>query len=79
MALGSMLLQMKPEAEKYLRSRLAELPGVSVEERTPGGELVLVAETEDLAALHRLSREIEQLPGVLGLYPSYVTTEDEGK
>ena len=37
-----MLLQMKPEAEKYLRSRLAELPGVSVEERTPGGELVLV-------------------------------------
>ena len=77
MALGSMLLQLKPEAEASLRDCLAGLPGVSVEERTPGGELVLVVEAEDLTALHRRSREIEKLPGVLGLYPSYVTTEDE--
>ena len=77
MALGSMLLKLNPEAEGSLRACLAGLPGVSVEERTPGGELVLVVEAKDLTSLHQRSREIEQLPGVLGVYPSYVTTEDE--
>jgi nitrate reductase NapD len=34
-------------------------------------------EAENIGALHKLSQEIEKTEGVLGLYPSYVTTEDE--
>ena len=77
MALGSMILKMKPEAENSLRTYLEGLPGVSVESGTPGGELVILVEAEDLKALHVMSQEIEKAEGVIGLYPSYITTEDE--
>ena len=77
MALGSMILKMKPKAESSLRTYLAGLSGVSVEETTPQGELILMVEAENLTALHNLSQDIEKADAVLGLYPSYITTEDE--
>ena len=77
MALGSMLLKTKPGAEESVSAYLGKLPGVSVEERTPQGELVVVAEAGSLTDLHKLCQEIEKADGVLGLYPSYITTEDE--
>lgn len=77
MALGSMILKMKPEAESSLRAFLESLSGVSVEEKTPQGELILLVEAGDITALHKLSQEIEKAEGVLGLYPSYITTDDE--
>ena len=77
MAIGSMIMKIKPEAEDSLRVSLERMPGVSVEEKSPQGDLILLAEAENLGALHKLSQEIEKVEGVLGLYPSYVTTEDE--
>ena len=77
MALGSMIMKIRPEAEHGLRARLEQMPGVSVEEKSPQGDLILLVEAENLGALHKLSQEIEKAEGVLGLYPSYVTTEDE--
>ena len=77
MALGSMILKMKPEAESSLRTYLEGLPGVSVEKETAQGELILLVEAGDITALHKLSQNIEKAEGVLGLYPSYITTEDE--
>lgn len=77
MALSGILLKVNPESEDSVRSFLARVPGVSVEERTPQGELILVAEADSLGDLHKLCEEIEKAEGVLGLYPSYVTTEDE--
>ena len=77
MALGGMILKMKPEEEKSLRAYLEGLSGVSVEEKTPQGELILLVEAGDITALHKLSQEIEKAEGVLGLYPSYITTDDE--
>ena len=77
MALGSMIMKIRPEAENGLRARLEQMPRVSVEEKSPQGDLILLVEAENLGALHKLSQEIEKAEGVLGLYPSYVTTEDE--
>lgn len=77
MALGSMILKMKPEAETSLLTYLEGVPGVSVEEKTPQGELILMVEAGNITALHKISQEIESAEGVLGLYPSYITTEDE--
>ena len=48
-----------------------------MEEKSPQGDFILLVEAENLGALHKLSQEIEKAEGVLGLYPSYVTTEDE--
>ena len=79
MALGSMIMKIRPEAENGLHARLEQMPGVSVEEKSPQGDFILLVEAENLGALHKLSQEIEKTEGVLGLYPSYVTTEDEGE
>lgn len=78
MALGSMILKMKPESEGSLRTYLEGLSGVSVEEKTTQGELILMVEAGNLTDLHNLSQDIEKAEGVLGLYPSYISTEDEG-
>ena len=77
MAIGSMIMKIKPEAEENLRVSLEKIPGVSVEEKSPQGDLILLVEADNLGDLHKLSQEIEKVEGVLGLYPSYVTTEDE--
>ena len=77
MAIGSMIMKIKPEAEESLRVSLEKIPGVSVEEKSPQGDLILLAEADNLGELPKLSQEIEKVEGVLGLYPSYVTTEDE--
>lgn len=77
MALGSVLLKMQAGQEDGLRSRLAKVPVVSIEQVTPGGELILLLETDNISALHKQCADIERWDGVLGVYPSYITTEDE--
>ncbi len=77
MALGSVLLKMKDGAEENLRVSLAQIPGISVESKTPGGELIVIVESAGLHDLHKQCLEIERMEGVLGVYPSYITTEDE--
>ena len=77
MALGSVLLKMKDGAEEKLRVSLAQIPGISVESKAPSGELIVLVETADINGLHKQCMELERMEGVLGVYPSYVTTEDE--
>ena len=77
MALGSVLLKMKDGAEENLRVSLAEIPGISVESKAPSGELIVLVETVDINGLHKQCLELERMECVLGVYPSYITTEDE--
>ena len=79
MALSSVLLKMKNGQEEHVRSCLAEIPGVSVETTAPSGELIVIVETDNIQELHKQCLAIERLEGVLGVYPSYVTTEDESE
>ena len=37
----------------------------------------MLVETVDINGLHKQCLELERMEGVLGVYPSYVTTEDE--
>ena len=77
MAMGSVLLKMKDGAEENLRMSLTKIPGVSVESKAPSGELIVLVESADINELHKQCMEIERMEGVLGVYPSYITTEDE--
>ncbi|WP_256211504.1 chaperone NapD [Selenomonas ruminantium] len=71
------MLKMKDGAEEKLRASLTEIPGISVESKAPSGELIVLVETADINGLHKQCLEIERMEGVLGVYPSYITTEDE--
>ena len=77
MAMGSVLLKMKNGAEENLRMSLTKIPGVSVESKAPSGELIVLVESADINELHKQCMEMERMEGVLGVYPSYITTEDE--
>ena len=77
MAMGSVLLKMKDGAEENLRMSLTKIPGVSVESKAPSGELIVLVESADINELHKQCMEMERMEGVLGVYPSYITTEDE--
>ena len=77
MALSSVLVKMKTGVEEKVQKKLADLPGVSVETTAPGGELVVVVEAASINDLHKTCVKMENLEEVLGVYPSYVTTEDE--
>lgn len=77
MAIGSMIVKRKEEEKESVRAYLESLSGISVEQETPQGEFIILVEAANLGALHQIGQEIEQAEGVLGLYPSYITTEDE--
>ncbi|BAL84822.1 hypothetical protein SELR_pSRC100150 (plasmid) [Selenomonas ruminantium subsp. lactilytica TAM6421] len=77
MAICSMIVKRKEEEKESVRAYLESLSGISVEQETPQGEFIILVEAANLGALHQIGQEIEQAEGVLGLYPSYITTEDE--
>ncbi len=77
MAIGSMIVKRKEEEKESVRAYLESLSGISVEQETPQGEFIILVEAANLGALHQIGQKIEQAEGVLGLYPSYITTEDE--
>ena len=58
-------------------SELEKISGVSLKGKSPKGELILLIEAESLDELHKKCRQLEKMDGVLGIYPSYVTTADE--
>ena len=58
-------------------SELEKISGVSFEQETPAGELILLIESGNLDALQETCQRLEKLEGVLGIYPAYVTTADE--
>ena len=64
------------ERRNELLSKLAKISGVSWQQDSPDGDFILLIEAVDIEALHKMCTELEQLDGVRGLYPSYVTTDD---
>ena len=67
-----------PGAADPTRRRLDELEGVTTFELDEPGKVGLLLETGDLEAAHVLVRStIRAVPGVMGVWPVYVNTEDE--
>ena len=77
MAISSAIVKMKSETLENVQRELISMPGVDIEMTTPQGELIIVIEANNIDSLHKICLQIEKLNGVLGVYPSYVTTQDE--
>ncbi len=77
MAISGAIMKIKSARRENILSELEKISGVSFQQETPDGELILLIEAENLGALHKTCLNLEKVDGVLGVYPSYVTTADE--
>lgn len=76
MAIAGVIVKMKTGSSETVRHELDEMKGVDVEMTTPQGEFILIVEADNIENLHKACVKIEKMNGVLGVYPSYITTED---
>ena len=77
MAISGVIMKIQSARREEILAELEKFSGVSFQQETPDGELILLTEAENLGALHKTCQRLEKLDGVLGIYPSYVTTADE--
>ena len=77
MAISSTIMKIKSERREDILGELEKMSGVSFEQETPDGDLILLIEAKNIETLHKVCLRLEKLDGVLGVYPSYVTTADE--
>lgn len=79
MAIASMIVQPSPASVLRIRDELTALEGVTVHCVTPKGEVIVLVEAGSLQAVERIARDMEGIPGVFGVFPTYITLEDEGE
>ena len=77
MAISGAVIKIKADMEENITQELEKISGINLEGKSPAGELILLIEAENLGALHKTCLKLEKINGVLGIYPAYVTTEDE--
>ena len=77
MAISGVVVKIKSEAAENVQRELGKMTGVDIETTSPQGDLIVVVEADNIDNLHKICMKIEKLNGVLGVYPSYVTTADE--
>lgn len=77
MAIAGVIITTERDKQKDVLIELEGFPQFSYETESPKGELIGVLEETNLDVLQATCRRMENLPGVLGVYPSFVTTEDE--
>ncbi len=77
MAISGTIIKIQREQRENIRRNLEKFSGVSWQQDTPEGDMILLIEAENLQALHKICLSLEKINGVLGVYPSYVTTADE--
>ena len=77
MAISGTIMKIKSARRDEILGELEKISGVSFEQETPDGELILLIEEKNIETLHKTCMRLEKIDGVLGVYPSYVTTADE--
>lgn len=77
MAISGMLIQPKPDSVNAVSLALSGINGVTVHSVTPKREIIVVVEAASLQQINEVARTLEVIPGVLGVFPTYITTADE--
>lgn len=75
MAIASVLVQTTNENTERIKQQLQDC--ARIESVSPKGEIILLLEADNLDALHACCLQLEQIDGVSGVFPTYVTTADE--
>lgn len=77
MAISGAVMKIRDEMKENVVQKLEKISGVTLEGKNSSGELILLIEAKNLNELHKKCLSVEKIEGVLGIYPAYVTTEDE--
>lgn len=77
MAISGMIIQPKPDSVNAVSQALSGMSGVTVHSVTPKQEIIVVVEAASLQQVNEVARTLEVIPGVLGVFPTYITTADE--
>ncbi|SDD57406.1 chaperone NapD [Sporomusa acidovorans] len=77
MAISGMLIQPRTDAVSAVAKALSDIEGVTVHSVTPQQEIIIVVEAASLQQISEVARTLETIPGVLGVFPTYITTADE--
>ena len=76
MAILGAVMKVDIKRREELQNKLAKISGVSCQPDSSDENFVLLIEADNIDALHNLCIKLEQIDGVQGLYPSYITTAD---
>ncbi len=78
MAIAGVVIATQPKKTMYVVDQLNQTPQVTTYGVYNDSQIVAVFESDTAKGLEKLSNEIqEQIDGILGIYPTYVTFEDE--
>lgn len=77
MAIASIIVQPITQNTENITTQLAQFKDVEIHSVSPKGEIILLLEADNLNVMHAVCNKIEQLKGVAGVFPSYITTADE--
>lgn len=77
MAISGAVMKIQDEMKENVVQKLEKISGVTLEGKNSSGEIILLIEAKNLNELHKKCLSAEKIEGVLGIFPAYVTTEDE--
>ncbi|MDZ7291555.1 MAG: chaperone NapD [candidate division KSB1 bacterium] len=79
MLIASMIVKVVPEKAEEVMQQLRRVPNVTTYGVHKENNLIIVAEAHDAEQLENLSKYLTtEFEGVLGVFPTYVTADEEG-
>lgn len=79
MAISGIIVKVQLGLLDEVKAVLDSMDNISVEAVSPNKEIVAVMESKSLDDMKKECFALEKISGVIGVYPSFVTTEDEIK
>ncbi|MEE1361329.1 MAG: chaperone NapD [Selenomonadaceae bacterium] len=79
MAISGIIVKVQLGLLDEVKAVLDSMDNISVEAVSPNKEIVAVMESKSLDDMKKECFALEKIAGVIGVYPSFVTTEDEIK
>lgn len=77
MAISSMIVQPMTGSVGAVLKAFADIDGVTVHSVTPKQEIIIIVEATSLQQVNEIAHTLEVIPGILGIFPTYITTADE--
>lgn len=77
MAISSMIVQPMTGSVGTVLKAFAVIDGVTVHSVTPKQEIIIIVEATSLQQVNEIARTLEVIPGILGVFPTYITTADK--
>lgn len=78
MLIASMIVKVVPAEAQAVQAQLQRLPNVTTYGIHKEDNIILVTEARSVEALEQLSKHVtHEIAGVLGVFPTYVTEDEE--